>query len=195
MTSKTQVQALSTAVLDQILSAQIIVAWAGESGEQPRLSWWRTDLVSEFGGETLFRQLLPSTWAWSTLQAVREAARAHDTAARSKDAEPDRLLTLFSLGFELDEKLDERLQDLKRASQSPKEALPGLKDLLTEPWSSENFEAWVRGHGDAPFTVAPAGRRLKGEPPHSHELTVHRLIAGLAPLADAYPLPHFRSNV
>jgi hypothetical protein len=36
--------------LDAALTAQFAVAWAGETGEEPRLGWWRTDLVSEFGG-------------------------------------------------------------------------------------------------------------------------------------------------
>jgi hypothetical protein len=64
--------------LDFALTAQLVVAWAGESGEEQRLGWWRTDLASEFGGEDLFRRLLPNSWPWATLQAVREAARRRD---------------------------------------------------------------------------------------------------------------------
>ncbi|MEX1028347.1 MAG: hypothetical protein WD049_10155, partial [Candidatus Paceibacterota bacterium] len=42
----------SAAEIDGLLSAQLIVAWAGESGapDDPstkRLAWWRTDLVGE----------------------------------------------------------------------------------------------------------------------------------------------------
>ena len=37
---------LSSATIDAILTAQLAVAWAGEGGEEPRLKWWRTDLVS-----------------------------------------------------------------------------------------------------------------------------------------------------
>ena len=67
----------ATTDLDLALTAQIAVAWAGEGGEEPRLSWWQTDLVSEFGGEDLLRRLLPKTYPWAMLQAVREAEQAH----------------------------------------------------------------------------------------------------------------------
>ena len=54
---------LTTTELDFLLTAQFSVAFAGEGGESPRLGWWRTDLVSEFGGHDLFQRLLPATWA------------------------------------------------------------------------------------------------------------------------------------
>ena len=49
-----------TSEVDALLSAQIIVAWAGEGhvGDERRLGWWRSDLVSEFGGLDLFQRLL-----------------------------------------------------------------------------------------------------------------------------------------
>ena len=47
--------------IDRLLTVQIAVAWAGESGEKPRLRWWKSDLVSEFGGQDLFKRLLPHT--------------------------------------------------------------------------------------------------------------------------------------
>src|SRR3954463_4150117 len=102
---------IPTSDLDRILTAQLVVAWAGEGGEDKRLGWWRSDLVSEFGGKDLFRRLLPHTWPWAVLQAVREAARRKDAEFRRQDHNPDRILSLFSLGFELDERLEERLQD------------------------------------------------------------------------------------
>ena len=72
----TSAEPIATSVLDKILASQIVVAWAGESGEEePRLGWWKTDLKSEFGGEDLFRRLLPNTSEWAVLQAIREAAR------------------------------------------------------------------------------------------------------------------------
>jgi len=61
--------------VDAALEAQLIVAWAGEAGEERRLGWWRTDMVAEFGGEDLFRRLMPRTSDWAVLQVVREAAR------------------------------------------------------------------------------------------------------------------------
>ena len=81
----------SAATLDAILTAQLAVAWAGEGGEEPRLKWWRTDLASEFGGEDLFKRVLPHTWPWAVLEGAREAARRHDADVRARDADPDRM--------------------------------------------------------------------------------------------------------
>lgn len=52
---------IGPSVLDKILVAQVSVGWAGESGEEKRLGWWATDFCSEFGGEDLFRQMLPQS--------------------------------------------------------------------------------------------------------------------------------------
>jgi hypothetical protein len=182
----------STTSLDAVLTAQLAVAWAGETGEAPRLKWWRTDLVSEFGGEDLFRRLMPHTWRWAVLEGAREAARRRDVELRAKDADPDRILTLFRLGFAMDERLNERLADLKRGGSSPAEALPGLRDVITEAWSKAAFADWVAGHGEVDVVTVPTGRRLKGDAPASIELLVKKLVAALHPLADAYPMPHAR---
>lgn len=184
----------SAATLDAILTAQLAVAWAGEGGEEPRLKWWRTDLASEFGGEDLFKRVLPHTWPWAVLEGAREAARRHDADVRARDADPDRLLTLFRLGFETDERVGERLADLKRSGQSPVDALPGLRDVMGPSWSKSAFADWVAGHGEATVVTAPVGRRLKGEAPESAELLVKKLVAALHPLADAYPMPHARKT-
>jgi hypothetical protein len=180
--------------LDQILTAQLVVAWAGEGGEEQRLNWWRSDLVSEFGGEDLFRRLMPATWEWAVFQGAREAARRADAELRRRDHNPDRIVSLYSLGFELDERIDERLQELKQARRTPQAALPGLADIITATWSRAHFVEWVNGHGDVETVTAPIGRRLKGELPTSPDLLVRRLVAGLLPLADRYPLPHFRRD-
>ena len=111
---------------------QLAIAWAGEAGEEPRLGWWRSDLTSEFGGEDLFQRLLPRTWRWATLQGAREAARRTDAEAREKDHDPDRILSLFRVGFEVDERLDERLQELKSSGKEPLVALPDLGKALSE---------------------------------------------------------------
>jgi hypothetical protein len=102
------------AVLDRILTDQLIVAWAGERGDPPRLGWWRSDLSSEFGGEDLFRRLLPHTWPWATLQATREVARRYDQRLRERASDPDRVVTLYALDWNTDEQLDERLAEHKR---------------------------------------------------------------------------------
>ncbi len=180
--------------LDRVLVAQLAVAWAGERGEQPRLGWWRTDLASEFGGEDLFRRVLPASWRWATLQAAREAARRVDAAARARDHDPDRLISLFRLGFTIDERLDERLQDLKRSGRSPDEALPGLREVVLPEWRRADFASWVEAHGPADTQPAPGGRRLRGDPPTSLELLVDRLVAALSPLGGEYPLPHYRRS-
>ena len=187
--------ALPLSAIDFILTAQIAVGWAGEAGDEARLGWWRSDLVSEFGGEDLFMRLLPHTWQWAVLQGVREAGRRQDAALRAKDHNPDRLLSLFNLGFELDERVEERLQDLKRAGGVPTTALPGLADLLQRDWSLSDFAHWAGTHAKADYIAAPVGRRIKSTPPASPKTRVSQLVAALLPLGEAYPLPHFRRAV
>lgn len=178
--------------IDRLLTAQIAVAWAGEGGEEPRLGWWKSDLASEFGGHDLFKRLLPHTWEWAVLQAVREAARRRDAELRGKDSDPDRILSLFSLRFEIDEHVDERLRVLKHLGQSPLESLPGLQDVMSDAWQPDRFGDWVQGHGEANYVKSPVGRRLRGSPPESLSLLVPRLVAAFWPLTDEYPLPHYR---
>ena len=178
--------------IDGALTAQIVVAWAGESGEEKRLGWWRSDLVSEFGGVDLFRRLLPGTWSWAVLQGAREAARRTDAELRRQDHDPDRIISLYSLGFELDERIEQRFQDLKRSGQAPEVALPGLQDGIEVAWDRERFGSWVLGHGDAETATTPIGRLIKGDQPAGLDHMVRRLVGALVPLADRYPLPHFR---
>lgn len=187
---------VTTADLDLALTAQIVVAWAGESGEEPRLGWWQTDLVSEFGGEDLLQRLLPRTWPWAMLQAVREAARRKDEELRAKASDPDQLVTLYRFGFELDEQIEERLQAHKRDGLSPAEALPDLEGLLGstlhQPWDRAQFQQWVEAHEPVQAEAVPTGRQLKGAMPAGLDRQVAHLVAALAPLADRYPLPHYR---
>lgn len=184
---------LSAAQLDEILTLQLAVAWAGESGEQePRLRWWETDMVSKYGGRALFDLLAPRTAAWAALEAAREAARRIDEHARSKAADPDELISLFRFGFVIDEQLQDRIAEHKRNGVSPELALPSLAALL-RVWDREAFVAWVRSTGDKPNCVNdPGGRRLTGAPPSDPADTARRLVHALAPLADAYPFPHYR---
>ena len=188
--------AVPTSNLDRALTAQIVVAWAGESGEDPRLGWWRTDLISEFGGEDLFRRLLPQTWEWALLQAVREAARRKDEELRRQFSDADRLISLYRFGFELDERIEERLQTHKRSGLTPHEALPdlfhGMGGERGGHWSQQDFLQWVEGHGTAEATTTPSGRLIKGSLSGSLDQNVSRLVAALNPLGESYPLPHFR---
>lgn len=188
--------------LDALLTAQLLVAWAGETA---RLGWWRSDLVSRYGGFDLFSRLTPHTAAWVVLQAARETARRHDAERRNQSGDPDTKLTLFHLGFERDEQADERLQHHKRSGKPPTAALPGLRDFIRLPtgrdedddsddddsFDREHFERFLRLDA-AKHVVEPIGRRLTGAPPAELPELVRQLLAGLAPLAAEYPLPYFR---
>jgi hypothetical protein len=181
--------------IDDVLTTQFIVAWAGEGGEEKRLGWWRSDLVSPYGGKDLFRRLLPSTWEWAVLQGAREAARRRDAELRRQDHNADRILSLFNFGFELDERIQERLQDLKRSGRTPYDAMPGLANGIQPVWNREWLLDWVRGHGESDIITTPIGRRIKGNPPASLDQLARQLVAALVPLVDSYPLPHFTRSV
>jgi len=187
-----KVPALPPDVLDQILVLQLLVAWAGEGKtDPPRLGWWRTSLVDEFGGEDLFARLMPRTWRWAVLEAARIAARTVDAAARSHAADGDQLLSLFHFGFSIDEQLDDRLAERKRSTEDPAEALPDLA-LTRKPWDPARFAGWLTSL--APVTTAPSsvGRRLKSEPPADPVAMARMLAAAMAPVTDRYPAPHFK---
>ena len=180
--------------IDHLLTAQIVIAWAGEGGEEKRMGWWRSDLISEFGGEDLFKRMLPNTWQWSLLQAVREVARQHDKKLRGNDHDADSIVSLYRLGFLIDERLDDRLAELKRLGGDPKIALPGLKDGMPDQWDKASFEGWMQGHGKVESVAAPLGRRIRGTQPESLDLLTKHLIAACSPLTDEFPMPHFRSK-
>ena len=75
--------------------------------------------------------------------------------------DPDRIVSLFSLGFELDERIEERLKDLKHSGQTPDEALPGLA-VAGDGWHPDRFWDWVSGHGEADAVASPAGDGSRG---------------------------------
>jgi len=187
--------------LDEILTLQLAFAWAGEAGDadERRLAWWKTDLVSEYGGQALFARVAPRTAVWASYEAAREAARRVDAERRSTDANPDKLLSLFHFGFELDEQLQDRLLDLKHSEAPPKQALARLA-TLPDAWSREDFSAWLRALSPstpAPKTVQePSGLRLSGELPPQPIDRARALAAALAAAvsrsAERYPCPHYR---
>lgn len=182
---------LTDAALDAILALQFTVAWAGEGRCSPRrLGWWDTDLIDDAGGGDLLARLLPQTHAWASLEAVREAARQADARARGRMADPDHVRSLFFLGFELDEQLNDRLASLKRSGRPPAAAL-SLPLPLTAAFSKEQLIAALRG-GDASFTVLPGARQLKGRPPAAPDAMIAQLAAALVPLAEQYPLPFYK---
>jgi hypothetical protein len=104
---------LADSDLDSILALQLTVAWAGEAlCQPPRLGWWRTDLVDEAGGGDLFARLTPRLQRWSTHEAARETARRVDEQSRREVADPEKVRSLFHLGFRVVEKLGTRLSTL-----------------------------------------------------------------------------------
>ena len=194
--------ALTAGDLDRILTAQIIVAWAGEGGEAAqRLGWWQSQMVVEFGGQDLFMRLLPRTWRWAILQTAREAARLRDLELRrAHSADPDALLSLFHLGAEVDELLHERLLDHKQSERAPHVVLPELEGLLMEggelieAWSAPRFWEWAQRHPRVEAQITPAGRQLKWDGGADRAQLVPRLVAALwpAPENGKYPLPHVK---
>lgn len=144
----------STSDIDFLLTAQLVVAWAGESGtnddpSSKRLGWWRTSLVGD-GAEYELKELLPNTWQWVMFQSVREAARLHDAFVCLKDHDPDRLLTLYSLGFAIDEKVEDRLRQLKL----PVAQEPGLTSERLKPTAKKkDLDKQKRIQASPLFTV------------------------------------------
>jgi hypothetical protein len=179
--------------IDAILTLQLFVGWAGEARCQPkRFGWWKTDLIDEAGGGDLIARLAPRTHAWASLELVREAARRVDAKARGKHGDPDKLRTIFFLGFEIDEKLNDRLTELKRQGRPPEDALP-LPFPLRAAFDQDQVVKILSKAGPAPFEkVPPVGRWLRGAGLTSTAELVDKLAAALVPVAEEYPLPFFR---
>ncbi len=193
VTTATAAASFDREALDQILTLQLLVAWAGEADtDPPKLGWWRTALADEFGGEDLFQRLMPHTWRWAVLDAARLAAKRVDARSRERTADADQLVSLFRFGFALDEHLDDRLAELKRSGVEPVEALPGLK-AIASAWDRVSFDAWLADLPVSTHTASPTGRRLKGAPPDEPVLAARMLCAALRPLGESYPAPHFRT--
>ena len=100
-------------------------------------------------------------------------------------------MSLFALGFTIDEQIDERLHALKGSGRTTPEALPGLVELVGEDWSPQRFAAWVGAHGKPVYEPAPTGRRLKGAAPEALDQAIDALVGALAPVPESYPLPHY----
>jgi hypothetical protein len=145
----------------------------------------------EFGGEDLLRRLTPKTWQWAVLESCRAAAKRVDDAARRNAEDADHLVSLYRLGFEVDERLDERLLELKLNGLPPTKVFPELTERFSD-WSRERFESWIAGCGEVRFTTTATGRRLIGEMPKDPLSAATQLVAALLPIADNYGLPHFR---
>ncbi len=183
---------ISSKTLDKIIALQFTIAWAGEAlSDPPRLKWWRTDLVDEYGGGDLFERLAPRTHLWAGLEAAREAAKLVDKSSRSKMADPDGVRTLFFWGFEIDEQIAERVQQLKWSQQSPHDLLPFALSIRDE-FDLEELERALKKEQEAAFAVQMSGRELKNTMPEDLSQAASQLAAALLPLADDYPAPFFR---
>lgn len=186
-------ESLSESVLDDILTWQFLVAWAGEgNGELQRLGWWRTDLTDELGGGDFFQRLLPKTAQWAALEAVRQAAIQHDQKIRQRLSQPDLVNTLFFWGFAVDERLADRLMVHKRSELPPSERL-ALPLSLEGDFVRADFEDVLKISGQsAKYKIVPDGRELQGEMSVAYGLRSHHLAAALLPLVDSYPMPFYR---
>jgi hypothetical protein len=184
---------LSNEELDQILALQFSVAWAGESGGQPRrLGWWQSDLIDADTGGDLFARLLPRTHEWAGLSLARCCAVRVDATGRDLLSGKERVQTLFHLGFEIDEQLCDRVAEHRRHRRSPQEIL-GDHLAIGYPWSADAFAKRLAAFGSPKVEVTPGGRRLKAKklaPLDAAQL----LAAALLPLADKYPLSYLEAS-
>lgn len=136
-------------------------------------------------------RLAPRTHAFAGLEAVREAALRTDAKLRSQQPDPDRLRTLFYLGFALDEHVSDRLAHHKRSGLSPAECLPLLLPLGAD-FSAEALASVLKPAGaTAEHTVVPGGRQLKGAMPDESVQATQHLAASLVPFAESYPMPFY----
>lgn len=184
---------LSDEQLDELLTLQLSVAWAGESiDKKARLRWWSTMLVDELGGLDLMERLLPKTGHWAALEVVRMVARAIDDEARQTASNPDAVRSIFHLGFTIDEQLDDRLSEHKRSGVAPTTALPGLIGFDDE-WEAEMWMAWLERLGITPssFRVELGGRLVRNADGTMEPVAlVRRLVGALHEPSDDYPAPH-----
>lgn len=186
------VEETSESTLDAILALQIAVAWAGEGLCEPkRLDWWHTDLVDPAGGGYLFQELLPKTYQWASLEAVRQVAIQQNKQMRQSMAQPDQIRTLFFWGFAIDEQLDDLLIQHKQTG-FPIDVLP-LPLELGSSFAKADFEAAIHvPNQNIDFRVVPGGREIVSKMPESLELCARNLAAALLPLVDRYPMPFYR---
>lgn len=179
--------------LDEILSVQLLLAWAGEApgGDHPRLGWWKTDLIDDEAGGDLWKRLLPRTHRWAGLDAARRAAYLTDERARRPAKSADSQFTLFHFGFETDEALAERLAHHVLEARSPVEVLPLLSALGSRFDRPAMVKALGGGEVDASFKVVAGGRQLKRIASEPLPARARRLALALLadPVSPTYPLP------
>ena len=183
---------LPTSVLDEVLALQLMVAWAGEEGDDNRrLGWWRCSLTDAMTGADFFDRTTPETAGWTAMDAARRAAIIVDRESRKRHGNPDRIRTLFFFGHAIDEQLKFRLAHLKRAETPIQKAL-SMPDGFMAAFDQASFQTCLCTiHFPPEVTVTPTGRQLKGPPPQAPEMVGARLASALAPLTKNYPMPFY----
>lgn len=185
--------AIAPEELDVVLMLQCLVSWAGEGlTDPPRLNWWSTQLLDEWGGEDLFKRLFPKTSEWALLEATRKVAIQIDRQKRLNLAQSDRVCTLFFWGFGIDEKLEERLLLHKQNCSQPYDVLNFPLDLQ-EDFEEKAFKEAIQSlDSEISFRIVPEGREMRGTIPKSIAHAAKNLVSGLIPLTDKYPMPFYR---
>jgi hypothetical protein len=191
--TKKLVSAIASKELDVVLMLQLFISWAGEGlTEPPRLGWWSTQLLDEWGGENLFRRLFPRTFEWALLEAVRKVAIQADRQKRTNLAQPDEVRTIFFWGFGIDEKLEERLSFHRQNGSKPHDVLNFPLDLKEE-FDKKAFEQAIQTlNSKIQCKIVPEGREIKEAIPELITDAAKNLVSGLIPLVDKYPMPFYR---
>lgn len=189
--------AVTEDVLNKILAIQFAVSWAGESGDEPRLSWWETEVMSEYGGYDNLKRLTPHSALWLGFKTIREAARRVDAELRQKAKQ--QVFTLYHLGFELDEQIDQHLNECIHNKVDITKVLDHvswLKDPVRQEWNCEVFTKWLQEATAEKIATQQesVGRRLVGDMPEDVMDCVYKLLKGLLPIEENYSLPHYRAN-
>ncbi|MBI5547481.1 MAG: BREX-6 system BrxE protein, partial [Deltaproteobacteria bacterium] len=100
--------------------------------------------------------------------------------------------TLFFFGFDLDERLAERLAEHKRGTVAPAEALP-LPVSIDSKFSADGLTEALHAMGKTPaYDVVPVGRQLKAAMPDALDLAARHLVTALLPFSEQYPMPFYR---
>ena len=189
-------KALPTNTLDQILAIQILIAWAGEGGDEPRLDWWKSEVLSEFGGFSTLQELMPNTALWLACKAAREIAKREDEKRRKTSSDSDQIYTIYRLGFEIDEQLEHQLSDLIHAKSSLSilfKDIPWVEDLTEQEWEQDGFDKWLRSLGErGTHKDEPTGRRIVGSAPEDILTRVQKLANHLSPLSKNYPMSYYK---
>lgn len=183
----------TTQEIDRILSIQFIVAWTGESADEPkRLGWWQSDLVDPLGGGDFLKRLLPGTHRWAALQSARKIAQKVDSKARLQLPNPDLVRTIFFWGFDIDFRIEDRIRHLKAEQVAPQDALE-LPFELGSNWNEVTFLKYLNElDADGSYTEKREGRELKNPDHQCQSQAIKQLAKALAPFQSNYQLPYFR---